>query len=397
MKNKRILIIGLTVLLIILVVIAVVLKLNKKEKSIEDMTVEEKVDYYMDKMTIDEKIAQMLILYYTNDTVDDNLKGIIENHNPGGFIITKDNITTYENTKKFISDLKAASEIPLIISIDQEGGNVQRLQGITDTEVLNIPYMYNLGSTNEEDLAYQVGKVMAEQLKTIGVNVVYAPVVDIYSNPSNSVIGERSFGTNKETVSLMSIALAKGLEDNGIVATYKHFPGHGDTDIDSHANLPIINKTLDELYDLELVPFKEAIKNNAKLIMIGHLSLPDIVGDNTPASLSSKIVTDLLKNDLGYDGLVITDALNMGALTNDYSYEEIYTKAIEAGCDLLLMPNGSSNAITYIKKNISEERINESVRKILTFKFTYLKDYDLLDKSYLNNSSQQEIISRIPE
>lgn len=400
MKKKVIIFVFIFIFIIILFVglYFSFMKDNSKEASLKKEKPQEpkinKVDQLLNKMTIEEKIAQMLILYYTKDTVDENLKDILENTKPGGFIIMKDNITTFEKTKTFISDLKNNSEIPLIISIDQEGGIVQRLQYLTDIKPTYIPNMLSLGKTNDQDLAYNVGKVMAEQLKTLGVNVDYSPVLDIYSNPNNTVIGKRSFGASKELVSKMALSVAKGLEDNQIVPTYKHFPGHGDTDVDSHTALPVINKTYDELKANELVPFKEAIKNNAKIIMVGHLLLPSI--SKYPASISKEIITDILRKDLGFKGLVITDALNMGAITKNYSEEEIYINAINAGCDLLLMPTGSKTAIEIIKNSISEERINESVRKILDFKLNNLKDYELLDKSYLNNVSGQTILSKIP-
>lgn len=367
----------------------------KPEKAFEEMTVDEKVEYRMKHMTLDEKIAQMLVVYYTSDTVDSNLESILQEVKPGGFILMKENITTYDQTKKFVDNVTKNSEIPMIISIDQEGGTVQRLKGISDIEVTNIPDMYDLGATGNLNLAYQVGKVMAEELRTIGVNVVYAPVLDVYSNELNTVIGKRSFSSDPQVVSDMANQLAKGLEENGVIATYKHFPGHGDTEVDSHVDLPVVKKTYDELLNLELVPFQNAISSGAKIMMIGHIALPEITGDNTPASLSKTIVTDTLKGKLGYQGLVITDALNMGALTKNYSKEEIYTQAIEAGVDLILMPSGSKQAIEFIRKNISEERINESVEKILKFKYTYLGQNNQLDKSYLGGTEHQEVVQQI--
>ena len=162
-----------------------------------------------------------------------------------------------------------------------------------------------------------------------------------------------------------------------------------------NVGLPIINKRYAELKNEKLVPFINAINNNAKIIMVGHLALPKITGDNTPATLSKKIVTDILKNDLGYQGLIITDGLNIGALTKSYSDEEIYIGAINAGCDLLLMPNGSKKAIEIIKKNIDEERINESVRKLLIFKYTYLNKDNTLDDSYIGTKENLDIINQI--
>ncbi len=365
-----------------------------KNNNFENISVEKKVERKMKEMSINEKIAQMLIVYYTSDTVTEDLAKTLNKNAFGGFILMQNNITTYEKTKKFVEDLQSNSDIPLIISIDQEGGDVQRLEYLSDVKVTEIPSMYYLGNTNDEELAYNIGKLMAEELRTIGVNVTFAPVVDIYSNENNKVIGKRSFGNDYNIVSKMANSLAKGLEDNGIIATYKHFPGHGDTETDSHIELPIINKTKEELYNLELKTFESAIKNDAKLIMVGHIALPKITNDNTPASLSKILITDILKNEMGYKGLIVTDALNMGALTNNYTYEEIYTNAINAGADLLLMPDASRDAIKYIKNNISEERINESVKKILTFKYTYLKD-NKLDKTYLGSKEHLDVISKI--
>ncbi len=367
----------------------------KSGKPFDKMTIDEKVEYRMKHMTLDEKIAQMLVLYYMSDAVDSNLESVLEEVKPGGFILMKENITTYNQTKKFVDDITKNSEIPMIISIDQEGGSVQRFQGISDVEVTNIPDMYDLGSMGDLDLAYQVGRVMAEELRTIGVNVVYAPVLDVYSNPLNTVIGKRSFSSDPQVVSDMGIHLAKGLEENGVIATYKHFPGHGDTETDSHVSLPIVQKNYDELSSLELIPFQNAISSGAKIMMIGHIALPNLTGDNTPASLSKVVVTNTLKQKMNYQGLVITDALNMGALTKNYSKEEIYTQAIEAGVDLLLMPSGSKQAIEIIRKNISEERINESVEKILKFKYTYLDQDNRLDSSYLGSMEHQEVIQKI--
>lgn len=359
-----------------------------KEKSLEV-----KVKEIMSNMTIEEKIGQMLIIYDTHDVVDNELISFINEVKPSGFIINQNNITTFNETKKYISDLKVNSKIPLIISIDQEGGRVQRLQNLKDKKATYIPSMFDLGKTNDINLAYEVGKVMAEDMRSLGINVVFAPVCDIFSNPDNKVIGNRSFGTNASLVSNMCVSLGKGLEDNGIIATYKHFPGHGDTITDSHYELPTIYKTLEDLNNLELIPFKNAIENNAKIIMVGHIAFPNITNDYTPASLS-KIMIDILRDNLDFNGLIITDALNMGALNNNYTDEEIYIKSIEAGVDILLMPNDAKEAIQTIKNNISIERIDESVKKILLFKYQYLND-NVLDESYFNSLEHQEIINKI--
>ena len=366
---------------------------DSKMKITSSISVDEEIELFLDSMTIEEKIAQMLILNYDANIYDSNVDSLMKNIKPGGFIFMKNSFSSFSETKKFISDLKENSKIPLIISVDQEGGLVQRLKYITDRKPLDIPSMYEIGSTNDSNNAYLIGKVMSDDLRSLGFNLTYAPVLDIY-NPSNPVILDRSFSIDKDVVTNMGLSLAKGLEENGIIPVFKHFPGHGDTIIDSHYDLPIIDKTYEEIYDNELYPYRKII-NDAKIIMIGHLALPRIVGDNTSASISDKVITDILKNKLGYKGLVITDALNMGALTNYYTEEQIYLMAVNAGVDLLLMPNNYELAIQTIKENVSVDRINESVRKILKFKYEYLNNDKLLDKKYFNNPNNQKIIDKI--
>lgn len=373
---------------------------NKKvsNKDFEKLSIEEKVNYKMDNLSIDEKIAQMLIVYYIGDEYDENLSNIIKEVKPGGFILMSDNITTYDRTLNFVKGMQNDSDIPMIISTDEEGGSVQRIKGIRDISVTDIPYMYYLGQTKDKNLAYKVGEIIANELRTIGVNLTYAPVMDIYSNPNNTVIGKRSFGSDPNTVYDMATSLKNGIEDNLVNTCIKHFPGHGDTETDSHFETPIINKTLDELENSDLLPFIKSI-NDTNMIMVGHIALPKITNSSIPASLSKEIVTDILKNKYNYKGLVITDALNMRSLTDNYSDKEIYTMAINAGVDLLLMPNGSKNAIKYIKEAIDDEEIdintiNESVRKILTYKYSNIKE-NYLDKSYLNKNEYSNVLNQI--
>ena len=362
------------------------------EKSEEEILLE-KVNVIMSEMTLEEKIAQMLVIQYSGDTADDKLINEIQSVQPGGFILFANNITTYEKTKDFVDTLQNNSKIPMIISVDQEGGKVQRIAELNDATY--IPDMYSLGLTNDYELAYEIGAVMAKEMRTIGINTVFAPVTDILSNKSEKVLGTRSFGSSLELVSKMAVNVANGLEDNGVIATYKHFPGLGATTVDSHESLPVVNKTLDDLKLTELIPYESAISNNAKIIMVGHIALPNVTGDKTPASLSKVIVTDVLRGQLGFDGLIITDALNMGALTKNYSNKNIYLKAVEGGCDLLLMPENSAEAVDLIKNYVSEERINESVKRILIFKLKYLEDYEMLDASYLGCEEHKNIVDKV--
>ncbi len=262
--------------------------------------------------------------------------------------------------------------------------------------------MYYVGDMNDLKLTNDVGKVIGEELRVFGINMDFAPVMDIYENKDNTVIGKRSFGTDYKRVSEQALALGNGLKETGIIPVYKHFPGHGNTSVDSHYDLPIVTKTKEELLSDDILPFKDAIKNGEDIIMIGHLAVPNITGDNTPASLSREIITDLLKKELGFKGLVVTDALNMGALSNNYTYEEIYVKAINAGVDILLMPPSSKEALKIIRESvnkglINEETINNSVKKILTLKYSKIdKEYDnYLDSSYLNSVKHKKIVEKV--
>lgn len=369
----------------------------EEEVNEKDLWVEEQLS----EMTIEEKIGQMLIVSDTTTTLDEDLLNNLNTVKPGGFILFSDNIKSYEQTKKLIEDINSTSDIPMFISIDQEGGRVLRIKKLSDAKVTNIPSMYHLGLTKDTKLSYEVGKVVGEELRVFGINMNFAPVLDIYSNKENAVIGDRSFGTTSDLVSKMALSFAEGQESTGIISVYKHFPGHGNTSEDSHYTLPVITKTKEELMNLELKPFIEAINNGADVIMIGHLAVPSITKDDTPASLSKEIITDLLKNELGYNGLVITDALNMDALTNEYTEEEIYINAINAGVDILLMPDFDNETIEIITNAIANgtiaiEEIDNSVEKILELKYDKLFIENPYTKEYLGSTEHQEIISRIP-
>ncbi len=377
-------------------------KEEKEEEKQEELSeLDKKVEDTLNNMTLDEKIGQMIIVYYSSSKMDNTLKSALNDVKPGGFILFQENITTYDDTLNFIKEIKSTAKIPMFISIDQEGGNVQRLKKLIDLYVSDIPYMYYVGKTDDENLTYNVGKVIAEELRVFGINMDFAPVLDVFSNPNNTVIGKRSFGTTYEIVSKHGLQLAKGLEDNGVIPVYKHFPGHGNTETDSHYDLPVVNKTKEDLLNSDLVPFIDAIKNDAKVIMIGHLAVPEITKDNTPSSLSKEMITNFLKGELNYNGIVITDALNMKALTNYYKEDEICGKAVEAGVDILLMPTSSRKCLKSVQdaiKNgkVTEKDIDNSVRKILKLKFDKIDDNDTyLDKSYLRSEEHLEILEKI--
>ena len=392
-------IILLIIILLIITFIKTINKTNDTSKEVINSFEEEEKDNKIDEMSLEEKIGQLLIISYRKDDIKEKLPTILEEVKPGGFILFSENITTYDDTINLIKSIKNSNDIPLFIGIDEEGGNVQRLKNLKDYKTSDIPYMSYVKTIND---AYNLGKVIAEELRVFGINLDFAPVIDCNWDNPKSVIGKRAFEGDYTTVAKLGVSLAKGLKNNKVIPTYKHFPNHGATATDSHQDLPVINKTEEELLNNDLIPYQEAIKNNADMIMISHLALPKITKDYTPASLSYEIITNLLKKKLGFKGLVVTDALNMQALTKNYSEKEILIKAINAGADLLLMPEDPVNAVKIIKEAvngglISEERINESVEKILSLKDSTIKNNynEYLDVSYLNSSEHQDIINSI--
>ncbi len=352
------------------------LKVYETEKQ-EQNYMEEQISNYLNGMSLEEKIGQMLMISNRTPTMTSELNTTLNHVKPGGFIFFAENFTNQENSKKLIKDINDTAKIPMLLSIDQEGGRVQRIKSQNDIIVTDIPPMSEIGATNDFKKAYEVGVTIGTDLKTFGLNMNFAPVLDVLTNTENKSILGRSFGNNSTTVSEMGINVANGLKSTGIIPTYKHFPGHGSTTVDSHYELPVLTKTKEELWESDLIPFQNAIHNQAEVIMIGHLAIPNITNNNIPSSLSKEIITDLLKNELNYKGIVITDALNMKAITKYYSESQIYEMAINAGVDILLMPEHPEMAINMIKDSIEkgkikESQINDSVKKILTLKYKYL-------------------------
>lgn len=387
--------------------LALILLFNVKEKreTKPEPVVKEDVDALQNKinetlanLSIEEKIAQMLIVTYPDKSFSEAMQNDLETFNPGGVILFKDNITTYSNTIDLIEKIENTADIPLFMAVDQEGGKVQRFEDLPDVNITKIPPMWNLGKTKDVNLAYDVGTVIAQELRAFHINMDFAPVVDLVDNENSKFIGNRSFGNNPNTVAELATSLAQGLQNNSIVPVYKHFPGHGSTITDSHYELPILEKTKEEL-KTDLYPFQKAINKGAKVIMVGHLATPNLTNDNTPASLSKTIITDILRKEMNYDGLVITDALNMHALTNYYSEQEIYEMAINAGVDILLMPNSCQSAINLIKDSLTKgtitiDQIDDSVTKILELKYTSLNS-NYPSQDVIGTTEHQEIINKI--
>jgi beta-N-acetylhexosaminidase len=322
----------------------------------------------MKKMTMDEKIGQMFFAaaYSNKDQKHENeLLLQIQNYHLGGLIFFQGGP---QRQLRMTRALQEKSKIPLFIAMDAEWGPAMRLDSVQ-----SWPYQMQLGALESDEQIYEMGSAIAGQLTRLGVHINFAPVVDVNSNPDNPVINHRSFGSDAISVSRKSLAYAKGMQENGIMPVAKHFPGHGDTDTDSHTDLPVVNRSKHEILAGEGIPYQKLIEEGLAAVMVAHILLPAIDA-KYPASLSKKLVNDFLKGELGFGGLVFTDALNMkGAKSFSEKPGELEIQAILAGADVLLMPDKLPQAIQAVKDAVKKgqipaERINESCRKILRAK-----------------------------
>lgn len=330
------------------------------------------IDSVLNSMPLYEKCAQVFMPAVFGANLDlnsrefQNTLELVRDHGIGGIIISTGDI---EETAAMINELQKNASIPLLVGADFENGIGMRIRGTNA-----FPHNMAIGAAGDEEFAYKIGKATAFESMLLGVNINFAPVADINNNPENPVINLRSFSEDKDVVTNYCLAYAEGSKEMRVIPTAKHFPGHGNTKIDSHKDLPVITGTKEYLMENEISPFKELIDEGIQAIMIGHLNVPAFEKDQKlPATLSYDIITKLLKEELGFKGLIITDALDMKAVTNYYSDEEAVVKAFAAGNDILLMPPNVKTGMKALNEaiksgRISEERLNESVRKILAAK-----------------------------
>jgi len=335
------------------------------------------VQEQVSSLTLEEKIGQMILAGVQGTTLDDQAKQMITDQKVGGIIFYANNVTTLEGTAKFVQSIKDTNQsnpVPIFMSVDQEGGKVSRMPETVES----IPSSRKVGQTKDSALAETMGELLARQVQLAGFNVDFAPVLDVNSNPKNPVIGDRSFGSSAELVSRMGIAEMKGLRNEGIIPVVKHFPGHGDTSVDSHLDLPVVNKTEKQLAELEWIPFQAAVKEQVEAVMVAHILFPKLDPDH-PASLSDVIIDEHLRGKLNYDGVVITDDLSMGAIAKNFKLDQAALATVKAGSDILLVAHSYESAktifdtlISAVKSGeISESRIDESVYRILALKQQY--------------------------
>lgn len=334
----------------------------------------------IDSLSLEEKVAQLFVVdFYTfNNNQDitemtDSLKEKIQTYPIGGFIYFSNNVVNREQVINLNHELQRNSYIPLFIAVDEEGGTVRRLGNNPAMNMTDIPTASVIGEAKDLDYAYDIGTILGEELKVLGFNMDFAPIADINTNPDNPVIGDRAYGNQPQLVSDMVVSVINGLQDQNIAAVAKHFPGHGDTSFDTHTGDVYVEHDIVRLREAELIPFQNAVENNVTGIMVAHIILPRVTGNDDPATLSSEIINDILREELGFEGLVFTDSFIMKAISKRYSPDEACIKALNAGVDIIVMPSDFEVAYegvieAVVNGDISMERINKSVKRILEAK-----------------------------
>lgn len=350
------------------------------------------IDTLLAEMTLREKVGQLFLIrpdslspgltqeqiensgaYGVTDLTEE--MGLTLSQYPvGGIAIFGKNIVSPEQLIGFLGKLQAESKIPLFLSVDEEGGIVARLANHAAFDLPKYSSATDVASSGGQTAVEEMGVTIGNYLKKYGFNMDFAPDADVNTNPDNPIIGKRAFSSNPETAADMAEAMASGLRQAGIIPVFKHFPGHGDTATDSHTGAAVSEKSWEEMLFCEWIPFLRA--GDWDCVMVGHITAPNVTGNSVPASLSSRMVTEILREELGFSGLIITDSLEMKAVSQDHTPAEASVMALQAGCDMILMPSGFREAFEGVVSavengEISQERLDSSVRRILEFKEQY--------------------------
>ena len=348
-------------------------------------TEDAEVTEMLQQMTIQEKVAQLFFvtpqaLCGTDSAVtvaDQKLLKALDRYPVGGVIFFADNLQNTQQTIQLLSGIQQHMEkntgIPVFLGTDEEGGRVRRVGSNPAFGVTQIPAMGTLAQQKDPEVIQKAAQTIGTNLSALGFNVDFAPDADVITNSGNTVIGDRSFGTDPQLTAKMAAAYMNGLHETGMLCTYKHYPGHGGTQADTHQGYACTDRTLKELVQSELVPFQDGASGKTDFIMVSHISLPNVTGSDIPASMSPLMVQNILREKMKYNGVIITDAMNMGAVTEHYTSAEAATDAFQAGCDVILMPEGFKSAYQALLKDvrkgrISEERLDASVSRVLKAK-----------------------------
>lgn len=349
------------------------------EEYTEEDLLNEVVDSCISEMSLEDKVAGLFIitpeaLTGTDKAVKagDGTKEALLQYPVGGLVYFKQNIQSADQITEMLANTTAMSKYPIFLAVDEEGGSVARVADALKLD--KISDMSVIGESGDSNQAYTAYQTIGTYLFQYGFNLDFAPVADVLTNEKNTSIGKRSFGSDATVVSTMIPSALTGLSETGVTGCLKHFPGQGDADGDTHTGLATTNRTLDQMKETEFKPFEAGIAAGAQMIMVGHISAPEVIGDNTPSSLSKVMITDILRGELNYDGVVITDALNMSAISEYYGADEACIKALKAGADMLLMPEDFKTAyegvVAAVKDGtISEDRIDDSLARVYRIKY----------------------------
>lgn len=347
-------------------------------------------DSAIQKMSIREKVGQMFFVRpealdttihwneyaelpdYKLEQVNKTMLAVNKNYPIGGMILYAHNIVDETQLKKFIEEIRELNGSPLL-AIDEEGGRVARIANNENFDVPKYESMAAIAESDDPEEAYKAAFTIGSYVRKYGFDIDYAPVADVNTNPDNIVIGPRAFSDDPETAAKFVVSYLNGLESAGVIGTLKHFPGHGDVSTDTHYGYASTDKTWDEMLKCEMIPFKAGIKAGAQMIMTAHIAAPNVSGDDLPATLSSVILQDKLRGELGFDGVIVTDAMDMGAITKQFSNAEAAIKSIQAGVDVVLCSREFTQVFDAVVKavekgEIKESRIDESVKRILKLK-----------------------------
>lgn len=343
-----------------------------------EVTEEEKpslVDETLAGMTLHEKVCQMMFVTPEELTGEDGVtvagdatRQALENYPVGGIVYFAKNLESQNQVKEMIDNSQKYSSIGLFVATDEEGGVVNRLMDTVGTTYIGSMYYYK---DDGDETAYENAYTIANDMSALGFNLDFAPVADVWSNPDNTVIGERAYSDDYAQAAELVGNAVKGFNDGGVMCTLKHFPGHGDTAEDSHYSSAYVHRTKEEIMADEMQPFRSGIEAGAEFVMVGHLIVPDI--DEVPATLSYKIATGILRDELKFEGVAITDSFEMESIADNYSVDDAVVMSVKAGIDMILQPKDMASAVNSIEQavadgELSEDRIDESVRRILTLK-----------------------------
>lgn len=340
------------------------------------------VEAKLTEMTLREKVGQLFwvrpealdfSLNPEKKKLTQTMRQNLEQYPVGGIVVFKGNIQDESQLSSLIADFQSASKIPMIVAVDEEGGSVARLANHEAFSLPKYKSARDIGATGDPEQARQMGRTIGSYLRAYGFNLDFAPVADVDSNPANPVIGRRAYSTDAQQAAQMVAAAVEGFHDAGMLCTVKHFPGHGDTGQDSHYGTATSYKTWEEMKATEMLPFEAGIAAGVDVVMTAHITTPNATADGLPASLSYTMITERLRGELGFQGVIVTDALGMNAIKKYFAPAESAVAALCAGVDVLLMPSDLRAAFDGVVRavedgTLSEERLNESVRRILTLK-----------------------------